>query len=239
MAPLPCPACGEALSAERYAGHYGRKVELDLCHHCNALWFDRMENMALSAGGVLALLRSMNAKAQDDRQRLPDKLRCPRCRSTLRQSRRRTKDIQYTVHECTAGDGHFITFYELLREKDCIRPLKGEKLKELRRSVDVINCSSCGAPVDLHRTAACEHCKAPLAMLDPQAMAETLERLAAQDQRQSNPDADQIAADMVLERLQAERTFTQHERIQGTWGHSARSYGLLEWALDALLRKII
>mgnify|MGYP000022366189 CR=1 FL=1 len=31
------------------------------------------------------------------------------------------------------GHGHFITFYQFLREKDCIRPLKGDKLKELRR----------------------------------------------------------------------------------------------------------
>lgn len=195
-----------------------------------------MENLALSAGGVLALLRSMNDRARDDRRPLPEGLRCPRCRATLRQSRRRTKDIRYTVHECPKGHGHFITFYELLREKDCIRPLKGDKLKELRRSVDVVNCSSCGAPVDLHRTAACEHCKAPLAMLDPQAMAETLERLSATDQRQANPDADQIAADMVLERLKTERTFAEHERIdRRAWGTSGRGFGVLEGAISALL----
>lgn len=230
-----CPACGQTMDAEHFAGHYGRKVELDLCHHCNALWFDRMENLALTAGGVLALLQSMQAHYADDRVPMPKLKHCPRCESTLEQSRRRTKAIQYTVFDCVHGHGHFITFYELLREKDCIRPLRGEKLKALRKQLDVVACSSCGAPVDLHKTAACTHCSAPLALLDPDAMAETLERLAAEDDRQRNPDADKIAADMVLQRLRTESTFSKHDAIDArTWGRS-RSGGLIEWGLDALL----
>lgn len=223
---LPCPACHAPLDVEHHAGHYGKQVELDICHHCNALWFDKMENLALSAGGVLSLLRSMHQHDHHDRQRLPGRLSCPRCRGTLRASRRRTNNIQYTVHDCIHGDGHFITFYELLREKDCIRPLRGEKLRALRAQVQSVNCSGCGAPIDLHQTAACTHCGAPLAMLDPDAFAETLERLAGEDDRQRNPDADRIATDMVLERLKTERTFKQHDRIQGSrrgdWaGHTA------------------
>ena len=87
MPPLPCPACDHPLSAETFSGHYGRAVELDLCHHCNALWFDKLENLALDAGGILALLHSMHAGARADRQALPDRLSCPRCRSTQPRTR--------------------------------------------------------------------------------------------------------------------------------------------------------
>ncbi len=232
--PLPCPACKGPMTTEHYAGHYGRQVELDACHACNTMWFDKMENLALSAGGVIALLRSMQQRADHDRQPLPDALHCPRCGGVLRAERRRTKDIQYTVQACRQGHGHFITFYELLREKDCIRPLKGDKLKELRKQVSVVSCSSCGAPIDLHKTVACTHCGAPLAMLDPEALAETLDRLDQEDDRQRNPDADQVATDMILERLKTERTFAQHERIsQQSWGRAGKT-GLVELAIDAL-----
>lgn len=234
-----CPACREPMHAERYPGHYGRKVELDVCHHCNAIWFDKLENLGLTAGGVLDLLKSMHARYEGDRHILPERKRCPRCDGMLKKSRRRTNNIQYTISACVQGDGHFITFFELLREKDCIRPLKGDKLKELRKQVSSVNCSNCGAPVDLHKSAGCTHCGAPLALLDPEAMAETLERLSAEHDRKTNPDGDHVAVDMALDRLRTERTFRMHEQIDRDFHHSRGGWGLVGWALGAILRAIV
>lgn len=231
-----CPACRQPMAAERYPGHYGRKVELDVCHACNALWFDKLENLGLTAGGVLELLQSMHARHQERLLILPSLLRCPRCDGDLRSSRRRTHAIEYTVHDCPQGHGHFITFFELLREKDCVRPLRGEKLKALRNQVQSVSCSNCGAPVDLHKTAACTHCGAALALLDPDAMADTLSRLQAEHTRKTNPDGDQVAVDMALDRLRTERTFRQHERIDRDYPGRNPEWDLLRYALGAIMR---
>ena len=41
-----------------------------------------------------------------------------------------------------------------------------EQLEELRHEVQIVNCSSCGAPIDLAAGSACGHCKSPVSMLD-------------------------------------------------------------------------
>ena len=140
------------------------------------------------------------------------------------------------MHDCPQGHGHFITFFELLREKDCVRPLRGEKLKELRKQVQSVSCSNCGAPVDLHKTAACTHCGAALALLDPDAMADTLSRLQAEHTRKTNPDGDQVAVDMALDRLRTERTFRQHERIDHDYPGRNPEWDLLRYALSVIMR---
>ncbi len=234
MKARPCPACREPMSAERFAGNYGREVELDICHRCNALWFDHLENVALSAGGILALLRSMHERETGERQPLPERTLCPECQGRLRPSWRMAPPSRYLVHACVQKHGHFISFFDLLREKGAIRPLSGEKLKALRAQVDVVSCSSCGAPVDLRTCAACAHCKAPLALLDPDALRETLERLAAEHERKSNPDGEQLAAEVLMQRLRTERTFRQHEAIERRRGSGG--VDLLMDGLAALAR---
>ncbi|NOY24303.1 MAG: hypothetical protein GXP62_00360 [Oligoflexia bacterium] len=235
---VPCPACHRPMLAETYAGHYGREVALDICHHCNAIWFDKLENLGLTAGGVLALIQSMQARYQQDRQPLPQTMPCPRCTGQLKPSKRRTNTIQYTVSACQKGHGHFITYFELLREKDCVRPLSGAKLRKLREQVSSVNCSNCGAPVDIQKTAACTHCGAPLALLDPDAMAQTLERLSAEHDRKSNPNGDTVAVDMALDRLRTKRTFTQLDQIDHSHQHGQGGWGLVGLALDALMRAL-
>ena len=43
-----------------------------------------------------------------------------------------------------------MTFVNFLLEKDFVHPLSPEQLEELRqRHIQVISCSTCGAPVDL------------------------------------------------------------------------------------------
>src|SRR6202022_3591080 len=53
-----------------------------------------------------------------------------------------------------------------------IRPLSPQQITELRKKIQMINCSNCGAPIDLTKDSACPHCGSPLSMLDTQKMAE-------------------------------------------------------------------
>jgi hypothetical protein len=47
-----------------------------------------------------------------------------------------------------------------------VRPLSARQIAELRASVQTVNCSNCGAPIDLTLASACAHCSTPLSMLD-------------------------------------------------------------------------
>ena len=78
--------------------------------------------------------------------------------------RQRNTPFQYL--RCPKDHGRLITFVEFLREKDFIRPLSAQQIDELRQSVQIVNCSNCGAPIDLATSSACGHCGSPLSMLD-------------------------------------------------------------------------
>jgi hypothetical protein len=43
-------------------GHYGRNLEIDGCHECNAIWFDEWESTQLSPDGVVALFRLIHER---------------------------------------------------------------------------------------------------------------------------------------------------------------------------------
>jgi Zn-finger nucleic acid-binding protein len=233
---LPCPSCSVPMHIEQYPGHYGREVELDVCHHCNALWFDNLESLALSPGGVVSLLKSMHQRHAEDRGPMPMRMGCPRCGELLKVCQRRSpSNLRYAAFECPTREGYLITFYNLMREKNCIRPLTGEKLKELRKHVRMVSCSNCGAPVDIQKTTACDHCKAPLALLDPDAVRQTLERLQGVEDRRANPNPDAVVADMILARLETQSNFREIEAMDRKIGVGYRA-GLLEVALRTLFR---
>jgi DNA-directed RNA polymerase subunit RPC12/RpoP len=63
-------------------------------------------------------------------------------------------------------------FAEFLREKDFIREPSPQQMAELRRSIQMIRCSSCGAPIDLMHASACAHCGAAVSILDVKRLAE-------------------------------------------------------------------
>ena len=222
---LHCPACHSEMATEHFPTHYGHMgdTELDLCHRCNAIWFDKMEHLALSPSGVIQLLKLMQDRHTGDRAVLPQRLDCTRCGGALRRSRRLAKQVPYEVFECPAGHGHFITYYEFLREKNMVRPLGGQKLRDLRRHVKQVNCSNCGAPIDLSLGTGCQHCKAPLAILDADAMTDTLTRLASEAERKSSPDAGQIQVQLMMDKLSTESVYKAMDAKYGQRHHTGTS----------------
>ena len=146
-------------------GHHGRPVAIDLCHACQEIWFDGYESLQLAPASVLKLFREVSAH-QASRHLPSSGATCPRCRAPLRPVKDQQRSTRFEYRTCPDRHGRLITFFNFLREKDFIRPMTAAQIDDLRKHVASVNCSNCGAPVDLAKGTACAHCGSPLSMLD-------------------------------------------------------------------------
>jgi len=163
---MQCPGCTAAMTALTLDGHLGAKVDLDLCAACQVIWFDHLESLRLSPGATLSLFRTISERKQMAPPPLVDPLKCPRCDLRLLLTNDRQRNTPFRYRRCAREHGRLITFFDFLREKDFVRPLSTGQLADLRANVQMINCSNCGAPIDLTRASGCAHCGTPLSMLD-------------------------------------------------------------------------
>lgn len=197
---MNCPGCAAAMTALTLDGHLGTKVDLDLCAPCQVIWFDHLESLRLSPGGVLHLFRVIGEGKQRSPAPLTLPLKCPRCDLRLLLTHDRQRNTPFRYWRCAREHGRLTTFFDFLREKDFVRPLSPQQLAELRANVQMINCSNCGAPIDLAGAPACAHCGTPVSMIDLkqiEQMAAHL-RLAAEASRTVDP--------MLPERLAREKS---------------------------------
>jgi len=202
----------QALDLERRAA--GTLV-VDLCEPCQALWFDPMESPQLSPRATLELFRAINHAPAADRRVLPERMNCPRCDAPLAQAQDLQHTTRFSYYRCVRGHGRLTPFVQFLREKNFIRPIPMEDLERLKSLVRIVRCSSCGAPIDLQTSTACEFCRAPIAILDPEAATRAVRELTAVESSAAPPmdDAARAAAavmaaaqfEKALAREQAER----------------------------------
>ena len=162
---------------------YGTVVSIDICHPCGALWFDKWEDLALTPGAVLRLFVVINDNRPAARNPLGTNLACPLCRARLVLTTDMQRSTRFQYWRCPAEHGHFITFFEFLREKNFIRPLSMAEVDALKQNVGHVTCSSCGAPVDLNAGAACPYCRAPLSMLDARQVDAVVQELKREEAR--------------------------------------------------------
>jgi hypothetical protein len=158
-------------------GHLGTQVEIDLCPVCQVIWFDKQESLRLSPAGTLRLFRVIGERSQLSPSPLQPTLKCPRCDLRLLLTHDRQRNTLFSYWRCAREHGRLTTFFDFLREKDFVRPLSPQQLVELRANVQTINCSSCGAPIDLVHGSACAHCGAPVSMLDMAQIGRMIEQL--------------------------------------------------------------
>ena len=151
-----------------------------------------------------------------------------------------TKDQQrqtkFEYRRCPKRHGRLISFFNFLREKDFIRPLSAAQIEALRRNVQTVNCSNCGAPVNLTTGAACAHCGSPLSMLDLGQAEALVAKLRGADQP-AIQSAGIAALPLDLERARREvaTAFASFEREPG-WFDNVSSAGLVGAALGSLSR---
>ncbi len=228
--PTPCPGCAAPMRPLRLARKLDGEVTVDLCADCQALWFDAFESVQLTPGGTLALFDAVRAAPPGRRRALPSALPCPRCTLPLAL----TQDLQHTTrfsyYRCESGHGRFTPFVQFLREKDFIRPLAPAELARLKATIRTVSCSSCGAPVDLERDASCPYCRAPISILDPEAIATTVRSLTAAETRRATVDVDALVDGM----LDAHRAAAQSEPNGGRGSGEAMAADLVALGLAAI-----
>ena len=169
-----CACCSTPMQPFRCQHKVEGELALDLCFHCQAIWFDRFESMQMAPSGVLELFRLIHEHRDDLRQPWRSVLTCPRCDEHLVQSFDICKNGKFSYHACLHQHGRFTAFSALMVEKGFVRQLSAEEITELGKKIQTVRCSGCGAPIDIRRDVACSYCHAPIAILDPQAVEKAL-----------------------------------------------------------------
>lgn len=166
------------MQVQTLPGNHGHAVELDLCFQCKGMWFDPQENLKLTPAAVADLFKLLHAQRDVAHQPLAVGLDCPRCRGTLTQGFDLVRSGRYITYRCVGGHGRFSPFSSFMVEKGFVRQLTRPEINDLAQRVAVIHCSSCGAPVDIRKDAACPHCRSAFSLLDPQAVEQALQGYA-------------------------------------------------------------
>jgi Zn-finger nucleic acid-binding protein len=221
------------METRRFDAHYGRSVELDLCHGCGLIWFDGRESIALTPGAVLRLFAALDEHRERRHPLQRDTMTCPRCRHRLAPTVDRQRATTFAYWRCPAEEGRLSTFFDVLREKNFVRPLSAERLAELRAYTRTVNCSACGAAIDLAHESACPHCRAPLSMLDPDQVQKVVRELQRAEEHRTTVDPT-FATRLVTDRATLEKAFrdmpAEVQRMDLT------SFGLVESGVSALVR---
>lgn len=202
---MKCPECKQQMAEKSFEGAQGGDVSLDVCHGCRGMWFDRNESLQLSPSGTLRLFQEMHGHGSERRRQNGGHqvLSCPRCDSKLELTHDLAHNNRFQYSRCAKGHGHFITFFHFLREKGIARSLNPQELTELRKHVDTLLCSDCGEPVRLASLSACARCEAPVSILDPECVQNTVREAqrAAGSRRDVAPE---VAAQLLMTHLGTE-----------------------------------
>ncbi len=168
-----CPSCRAPMHAHRFGRKLGGEVMLDICLPCQGIWFDTYESLQLSPAGVIELFRLIRERPEGQRLPLAASLFCPRCGEQLIHSQDRVKSGRFNYLRC-GEHGRFISFGQFMIEKGFVRQVSPAEIKALKLHIAILRCSSCGAPVDIRTESACPHCRAPIAVLDADAVEKAL-----------------------------------------------------------------
>lgn len=224
-----------------FDGHLGRQVALDLCAGCNGIWFDGMESHQLTPGSTLALFRQMGEAVAEANRPLAARKACPRCQALLTRELDKQRSTTFEGFRCPSGHGRYMTFGAFLRAKNFVRDLTPVEVTELRRHVQSVKCTGCGAAVDVRQHSACTFCRAPIAMIDADQLQRTIAALQEKEAVRPKPVPGQgpLGVDPALplrlaqERLRTERVFAdlaQHNRVAG-----GEAWDLFEAGLSSIV----
>lgn len=171
----------------------GGSVAISFCFPCQVIWFDALQSEQLSQGGIVEVFKALHTERADTRNTLPALLACPRCHAQLSL----THDLQHTTHftyfRCQFGHGRLTPFFQFLLEKNFVRPVTDAELAALKAKVKTVQCSNCGAPVDLEHDSACPYCGSPISVLDPVVINNTVQQLGTTQSPLPAVDVDRLA----------------------------------------------
>ena len=198
------------------------------------MWFDPRESLQLTPGATLMLFRVIGEHVAKPQAIESETAKCPRCKARLRRTQDMQRSTRFEYFGCPHDHGRLTTFFDFLKEKDFIRPLTPLQIAELRQNIQVVNCSNCGAPIDLAEASDCAHCGSPLSMLDMQ-QAETLVARLREADRADKPIDPALPLALARARRETDEAFKGLPR-DTVWLDEGRSFGLVGAGLSALAR---
>lgn len=222
------------MTSHTVAGQLGRSVTVDLCDPCQAIWFDPRESLQLSPGATLMLFRLIGEHVARPHALAAETAKCPRCQARLRRTQDMQRSTRFEYLRCPHDHGRLTTFFDFLKEKDFIRPLTPAQVAELRQNVQAVNCSNCGAPIDLANRSDCSHCGSVLSMLDMKQAEALVTRLREAD-RTDKPVDPALPLSLARARREANEAF---KGLPGdaNWRSDDLTFGLVGAGLAGLAR---
>lgn len=233
---MNCPRCATAMRHERLDGHMDRAVDIDVCVPCQSIWFDAREYLLLTPGSILSLFRIIGENVSRPALEERDIAKCPRCHAQLRRTKDMQRNTRFEYFKCPNDHGRLTTFFDFLKEKDFIKPLTAVQIAELRKNIQAINCSNCGATIDLANRSDCSHCGSPLSMLDINRAESLVAELRNAEAGRANKTIDPaLPLALARARREAEAAFQgmRDQKWDNDW-----SAGLVNIGLSSLIRFI-
>ena len=158
------------------AGHYGHTVELDVCRHCDLIWFDDSETAQLSGSALLELIGEMAQAQTLPHELFRDDARCPRCDGALELVHNQSRWGRSSQMQCKRRHGAYQSFAQFLQEKGLLRPMSMVDRARLLRDHGRIDCVNCGGAIGKD-DALCPWCKSIPSLLDVARLAHALDPL--------------------------------------------------------------
>ncbi len=202
------------MEARSFDRHLAGEVAVDLCFPCHLIWFDSAESLQLAPAGVLELFKQIHRHEKSERRPLGAQFGCPRCNGRLRRTEDMSKGGRFRYYRCANDHGRLTPFFDFLREKQFVRALTPGEIARVRAEIRQVQCSGCGAPIDLAQDTRCPHCAAPLSILDADAVEKAVRTWATAAQSRATPDP-QAAAAAVAQLRASERTLSHDGRGTG------------------------
>lgn len=216
----------------KLAARLGGEVTIDLCNACQAFWFDTYESLQLSPAATLQLMQLIGQQSSGTKPAFQDQLNCPRCEAPLKLTHDMQRTTRFQYWRCETH-GRFILFFDFLKEKNFIRVLSGPEIEQLRKNIQTVNCSNCGAAIDLAANSFCAHCGSPISILDMKQPQELLTQLRqASEPRTVDPN---LPAKLAQAKQDVESELGLHH-VDAEFWHDASSSGLVQAGLSAVAR---
>jgi len=204
----------------KLANRLGNQFTIDVCPPCQAFWFDRHEDLGLSPASTLQLMKYIGEHSSAPRQAFTDRLMCPRCGFGLPLAHNMTRNVRFVYVQCSSQHGHFINFFDFLKEKNFIRPLSPQEIQHLRETVQEVHCSNCGASVNLQTNSACPYCHSPISILDLQEQQRMLAQLKEAADASAKPVDPALPLKLAMAKAEASNYFFVEHDSQW-WADSA------------------
>ncbi|MEO6364140.1 MAG: hypothetical protein ABIO71_12985, partial [Caldimonas sp.] len=162
---LRCGNCRHDMQRLVLPGHYASTFEIDLCAHCDWVWFDGVETAQMTGPALLALIGKMAESHALPHEPLGARPRCPRCDGVVALVHNQSRWGRSSQLQCQRRHGAYQSFAQFLGEKGLLRPMSRfdrARLLQVRGRVECVNCGGSIGAGDEH----CSFCRSVPSLLD-------------------------------------------------------------------------